>query len=95
MLEMQTALQFQGLSSALSSPASRDAVKVGPSTHSLPGEIGLRVGLHEFKARQTQGPGATCCPSKWHWSSVKAEFSSGFVYRSGLGSLFLTYGNVE
>lgn len=69
------ALRFQGLAGALSSPASRDAVKVGPSTHPLPGEAGLRVGLEEFEARQRQGPGTTCCPCKWHRSSVKTMFS--------------------
>lgn len=87
------ALQFQGLGSALSSPAYRDAVKVGPGTHSLPGEVGLRVGLHEFKARQRQGPGTTCCPSKWHRSSVKSFYQGLFL---GLvWEVFLTYRNVE
>lgn len=42
----------------LSSPAFRYAVEVRPSTYPLPGEDGLRVGLHEFEARQRQGPGA-------------------------------------
>lgn len=70
---------------ASGSPASRHAVKVGSITHPLPGEVGLRVGLCEFKAWQRQGAGTSSRPSKWHRSSV--NMSSEFIMMPCLGSL--------